>query len=337
MNIKELAKALDLSTSTVSRALNGYHDVNPQTRARVAEMAQQLGYRPDAGARRLVRGRSDAIGMVYSAAQENMGNPQFLEMASGLAQRLEVSGLDLLLAVADKDTELTIYDRFFNGGRVDAVIVPNTRVQDPRIAHFLARGYPFVAYGRTAVCSHYSWFDFDNDLGSHLAVEHLWGLGHRRFAYAHAPLELNFAFQRHRGFCTALQRVDAHCDNQSQFGGVVDRHSGLEAAQRILALNPRPTAVVVDNNLGGVGILRGLVNAGVRLGEDMSLVVHGDVPPDTLLYGMVVTTVSQPTARRTGETLADMALQLVRAEASAPIQILRAPQLQIGTTTGAAL
>ncbi|MGQ0710062.1 MAG: substrate-binding domain-containing protein [Rhodoferax sp.] len=337
MNIKELAKALGLSTSTVSRALNGYHDVNPQTRTRVAEMAQQLGYRPDAGARRLVRGRSDAIGMVYSAALENMGNPQFLETAAGLAQRLEVAGLDLLLAVAEKETELAIYDRLFNGGRVDAVIVPNTRVQDPRIAHFLARGYPFVAYGRTAVCAHYSWFDFDNDLGSHLAVEHLAGLGHRRFAYAHAPLELNFAYQRHRGFMTALERVDLQCPPQHQLGGVIDRRSGLEAAQRILALNPRPTAVVVDNNLGGVGVLRGLANAGIRLGQDMSLVVHGDVPPDTLLYGLEVTTVSQPTARRSGETLAEMALQVVHGDSHAPLQILRAPVLVVGSTTGAAL
>ena len=129
MSIKQLAQALGLSTSTVSRALNGYTDVNALTRTRVQEMADAMGYRPDAGARRLVRGNTDAIGIVYSAAVENLGNPQFLDMADGLGERLEREHQDLLLAVAKNETELEIYERLFRGGRVDAVIVPNTRVQ----------------------------------------------------------------------------------------------------------------------------------------------------------------------------------------------------------------
>ncbi|MFY8044405.1 MAG: LacI family DNA-binding transcriptional regulator, partial [Rhodoferax sp.] len=83
MNIKQLAKSLELSTSTVSRALNGYADVNPLTRERVQAAAKTLGYRPDAGARRLVRGSTDAIGLVYAASVDNLGNPQFVDMAGG--------------------------------------------------------------------------------------------------------------------------------------------------------------------------------------------------------------------------------------------------------------
>ncbi len=334
MSIKKLAQALGLSTSTVSRALNGYTDVNELTRARVQEMADAMGYQPDAGARRLVRGNTDAIGIVYSAAVENLGNPQFLDMADGLGERLEREHQDLLLAVAKNETELEIYERLFRGGRVDAVIVPNTRVHDPRVDFLLERQYPFVGYGRTADCAHYSWLDFDNDTGSRLAVEHLVSLGHRRIAYVHAPLELNFAFQRHRGYVTALQAAGLEVLPGYCIGGVNDRRSGLQAVAQVLALSPRPTAVLVDNNLGGVGLIRGVMDAGLQVGRDISVVVHGDIPQDTLLTGLSVTTVTQPTPQTTGFALAEMVMQVLRRPDDGPYQLLRQPALQVGTSTG---
>ncbi len=334
MSIKQLAQALGLSTSTVSRALNGYTDVNALTRTRVQEMADAMGYRPDAGARRLVRGNTDAIGIVYSAAVENLGNPQFLDMADGLGERLEREHQDLLLAVAKNETELEIYERLFRGGRVDAVIVPNTRVQDPRVDFLLENNYPFVGYGRTADCAHYSWLDFDNDLGSQLAVEHLLALGHRRIAYVHAPLELNFAFQRHRGYISTLKAAGVECPPGYCIGGVNDRRSGLNAVAQVLALSPRPTAVLVDNNLGGVGLIRGLMDANLRVGQDISVVVHGDIPQDTLLTGLNVTTVTQPTPQTTGFALAEMVMKVLRDSEGGPYQLLRQPALQVGTSTG---
>lgn len=334
MSIKKLASALGLSTSTVSRALNGYTDVNDQTRLRVQEMATRLGYRPDAGARRLLRGSTDAIGIVYSAAVENLGNPQFLDMAGGLGERLQQEHLDLLLAVAKDEQELEIYERMFHGRRVDAVILPNTRVEDSRVDYLLDKGYPFVGYGRTADCEHYSWLDFDNDMGSRLAVDHLVALGHTHIAYVHAPLALNFAFQRHRGFMSALAGAGLGCPARYCMGGVNDRRSGLQAVAHLLALEPRPTAVLVDNNLGGIGLIRGLLNAGLQVGRDISVVVHGDIPQDSLLTGLTVTTVSQPTPHSTGVALAEMVVQVLRAPEKGPYHVLRQPALEIGSSTG---
>jgi LacI family transcriptional regulator len=334
VNIRQLAKELGLSTSTVSRALNGYLDVNPQTRLRVQDMAQARGYRPDAGARRLVRGSSEAIGIVYSAAVENLGNPQFLDMAGGLAERLEQQQFDLLLAVASDDHELQIYERLFKGGRVDAVVVPNTRLHDNRVDYLRAHNYPFLGYGRTQNCNDYSWFDFDNDRGSVLAVEHLLQLGHRAIAYVHSSLALNFAFQRHRGFISALQSAGLVCPPAFQVGPAADRRSGLDAVVKLLAMETRPTAIVVDNNLGGVGVLRGLLDAGIQVGSEMSVVIHGEIPVDTLLFCSDVTTVTQPTAHASGVAMAEMVLQLLQAPTGGPYQRLLQPKLVLGSTTG---
>ena len=334
MNIKALAKELGLSTSTVSRALNGYQDVNAQTRLRVQETANRLGYRADVGARRLVRGSAEAIGIVYSAAFEFLGNPQFLDMAGGLAERLNQDHFDLLLAVAPDDGDIDVYDRLFRGGRVDAVVVPNTRVEDARILHLMEKGYPFLAYGRTAYCDRHAWFDFDNDRGSQMAVEHLLGLGHRSIAYIHSPLELNFAFQRHRGFAAAMQAANLPFPDTFQVGASSDRRSGLEAVKKLMDLPLRPTAIVVDNNLGGIGVLRGLLDAGLTLGVDVSVVVHGVIPSDTFLFGLDVTTVTQPTAHTTGVAMAEMVLQVCNSSQGSPLQQLRQPELVVGSTTG---
>jgi LacI family transcriptional regulator len=334
MNIKALAKELGLSTSTVSRALNGYQDVNEATRKRVEEGAKALGYRANAGARRLVRGSTEAVGIVYSAAVENLGNPQFLDMAGGLSERLHAEHFDLMLAVASDEQDLDIYDRLFRGGRVDAVVVPNTRVNDARVNFLLERGYPFLAYGRTGDCGSYSWFDFDNDVGSQLAVRHLAQLGHSQIAYVHSPLALNFALQRHRGFQTALRDAGLAFDPAWRAGPAVDRRSGREAVQSLMALANPPTAIVVDNNLGGIGVMRGLMDLGLALGKDISVVVHGVIPADSLLAGLEPTMVTQPTAQRTGETMAEMVLQVLREPERGPIQLLRQPELVIGQTTG---
>lgn len=200
----------------------------------------------------------------------------------------------------------------------------------------LENNYPFVGYGRTAECAHYSWLDFDNDLGSKLAVEHLLALGHTRIAYVHAPLELNFAFQRHRGYVSTLQAAGVECPSGCCIGGVNDRRSGLNAVAQVLALSPRPTAVLVDNNLGGVGLIRGLMDAGLRVGQDISVVVHGDIPQDTLLTGLNVTTVTQPTPQTTGIALAEMVMQVLRDPESGPYQLFRQPALQVGSSSGPA-
>jgi LacI family transcriptional regulator len=334
MNIKELAKALGLSTSTVSRALNGYQDVNEATRLRIQQTARDLGYRANVGARRLVRGSTEAVGIVYSAGVENLGNPQFLDMAGGLSERLHAEHFDLMLAVASDEQDLDTFDRLFRGGRVDAVVLPNTRVNDARVNYLLERGYPFLAYGRTAHCAGFSWFDFDNEQGSKVAVRHLVELGHRAIAYVHSPLDLNFALQRHQGFLAAMQDAGMAFDPAWLTGPAVDRRNGRAAVQALMQLPQPPTAIVVDNNLGGIGVLRGLMDMGLKLGADISVVVQGVIPADSLLAGLDATMVVQPTAHRTGVTMADMVLQVLRAPAGGPYQMLRQPELVVGQTSG---
>jgi LacI family transcriptional regulator len=86
--------------------------------------------------------------------------------------------------------------------------------------------------------------------------------------------------------------------------------------------------------LGGVGVIRGLIDAGIKVGQEVSVVVHGDIPSDTLLPGMQVTTVSQATAYQSGSTMADLVMKVLREPQNGPFQVLRQSELLVGSTSG---
>jgi LacI family transcriptional regulator len=332
INLKEFAGHLGLSPTTVSRALSGYSDVSPATSQRVREAAREFGYQPNRAARQIALGRADAVGIVYRMDTDYLGNPAFLEMLRGLSHRLEESRIDLLLAAAPQHDELLIYDRMVRERRVDALIVAHTEVDDKRVDYLHKSGMPFLAYGRTGRPKGYPWFDFDNRAGGRMAARRLAALGHTHIAYVHSPLTLNFARQRYDGFATGMREAGLPIAAEAVVAGGLERRAGYAAAQSLLALPQRPTAIVVDSSLGGVGVIRGLMDAGVSVGREVSVLVYEGVPPDTLLKDLQVAAVLQPTPYESGRTMGEMILTLVSGQALAQPQVLRQPEFADGNS-----
>ena len=334
VDIKQLAAGLGVSASTVSRALNGYTDIKTETRERIVKRANELNYRPNLGAQRLAKGRADAVGLVYPLDNDYVGNPKFLEMISAFSSKLESQGIDVLLAASHAANEMATYDRLVRGGRVDAILLANTKVHDPRIDFLLQAGIPFLGYGRSGKRMDFPWFDFDNEAGSRMAVERLASLGHKHIAYVHTPLEFNFALLRHTGFVSTMKRLGLHVGDDTVVQGQ-DRRAGYAAAERLMLLQSRPSAILVDNNIGGVGVIHALLNAGLELGRDVSVVVDGGNPTDTLLHQIDVAAVMQPTPKESGITMAEMLLTLMDGSMSAEGEhVLMQPKFVDGKSVG---
>ena len=334
INLKALSELLGLSQTTVSRALGGYNDVSPATRERVEKMAKELGYQPSRAARQTARGRADAVGMVYPLGADYLGNPSVMETLSGLSNRLEQANIDLLLAAAHPSSEMRTYERIVRGRWVDALIVAQTRVFDARIDYLLKSGMPFLAYGRTGHPEGYPWFDFDNEAGSRLAVEKLVDIGHQRIGYVHQPLHFNFARHRHAGFIASMQRASLPIQSDGVIGGCNGRRDGYAAGQRLLALPQRPTAVIVDGNLNGLGLIRAFYDGDIEIGRDISLIVNEGVPEDLLLRGLQVASIQQPTSYTSGQALGEMVLALVERRPLAEPHVLLQPVFVDGNSIG---
>ncbi|KAB0655216.1 MULTISPECIES: substrate-binding domain-containing protein [Burkholderia] len=331
VNLKALSDALGLSRTTVSRALNGYDDVSEATRERVMKAARELGYVADPTARRLATGRADTIGIVYPFGAGDLGDPRFGEVVSGITERLGERNLDFIIAAARPNAELDTYRRLVDGRLVDGLIVARTLVDDPRLAYLRSNAFPYVAYGRTQTAEPYAWFDFDNEAGARDAVRRLIGFGHRRIAMISAPLSLNFAMQRRAGYLAALREAGIEPDPALLVEGPFTRDGGQQGAQALLAQAERPTALLVDNNISGGGAFRALVDSGLRLGRDMSLIVYDGVPPE-VAYPHRVTAVVQPTGHATGRALADLMLGLLADGVRE--HRLEMPMIEAGDTDG---
>ena len=333
MDLKALSLSLGLSPTTVSRALNGYADVSEVTRARVIEAATRLGYQPNASARRLAMGRADAVGMVHPPGSADLADPRFTEVVTGLSERLQSAGIELLIATCPGAEEISTYARLVRGRRFDALIVARIRRVDPRLQFLLAQGFPFLACGRSAECAGYAWFDFDHAAGSLLALRRLQAFGHRRIGYLHAPLDLNDACERHAGFRQGLRALGLQ-DEPAWTVPAEGRQGGYEATRALLALPRRPSALIVDHPAAGAGVARALAERGLGPGREMSVIVFDGVPAEQLPPGQTMTSIEQPAGAEAGRAIAAMILGVLAGRPPSELQQLWAPALMPGNSDG---
>lgn len=335
MNLKSLADKLGMSKTTVSRALNGYPEVSEVTRERVLLAAREAGYEANPMARSLAVGRSNVLGTIYPLLPADLGDAMFLEVVGGMSEALEQKRMNFIIAPVSPANEMPSYEQMVRGRRVDGLVVSRTLVHDERIAYLARVGFPFIAHGRTQADTPYAWFDYDNEAGIRMAAERLLSLGHQRIAMVSAPLAMNFAAQRRASFLASLAAAGLSADPRYLASDCIDRRAGYSAVQALLSVSPRPSAIIVDNHLAGVGAVRALLDAGIAIGKEISLIVWGSMA-DTLA-DIDVTTIDQPNARAAGAKMADMLLALINGKPAASLRELWQPGLTAGATVGMAL
>ena len=329
MNLKSLAKTLGISETTVSRALNGYPEVSERTRERVLAAAQLAGYRPNPVARSLASGRTNVLGIIHPLPND-LADPMFMQIVQGMSEALEARQMDLVIAPVSQKNELRAYQHMVQERRVDGLIVGRTRLYDERVAYLANQGLPFVAHGRTRVNEPHAWFDYDNELGMKIAVQHLVEHGHTHIGLISAPLEMNFARQRFDSFKLNLQDAGFGINPDNLIDGANDRRSGYAAMQKLLAAPVRPTAVVVDNHMSGVGAIRALLDANIKIGQEMSVIVWGRMEDSLANYH--VTTIEQPNPDKAGVKMVEMLMALINGTSPSELQECWAPILLPGET-----
>lgn len=333
MNLKELASSLGLSQTTVSRALNGYPEVNEKTRRRVAEAAARLGYRPNASARRLATGRAGAVGIVYST-NEGYG-PHTSEFLGGLGARLAQDEIDVLVSTVESfEDELAAYRRAIASKKVDAIVVHSPRPNDARAQLLAELDFPFIVHGRTDAKAA-AWLDIDNVAATSRATEQLIQLGHRHIALLNGPKGLTFAIDREAGYLQALAARGLAPSPALMANGLFTDETGFRLAQAMLERKPRPTAFLAGSMMTALGIFRAIRSAGMTLGRDVSMIAHDDVFPylnaDTMVPKMSTT---RSSIRAAGTRIAELLTQMLAGKPASEIHELWPVELVLRESTG---
>ncbi len=308
MSLRAIAKRLDLSVTTVSRALGGFPEVSAATRARVLAEVERIDYRPNQLGRRLRHGRSEAIGLVLPAEAGQFDNPFFLRLLAAIGPPLQHAGLDLLVMTARPGAEeLRAYRHLVEGGRVDGMLVARTRRDDARIRYLLDRRAVFVAHGRCEDPRPYAFLDIDDAAACRAATDRLIEFGHRRIGLINAAPHYMFAHHCEQGWRAALAAADLppgplrHAEPSEE--------AGFTLMCDLLAEHVPPTAVLCATDRLAVGVLHAVSQAGLRAGRDISLIGYGDLPMASCTDPPLTTI--EPPGSRTGTRLVAMLLALL--------------------------
>ncbi len=337
--LRELAEHLGLSRATVSRALNGYPEVGRKTRQRVLQAAQELHYRPNSMAKKLATGKSGMVGIVFRAARNLMVDPHFLEFLAGLSMGLAEKEIDLILRHAPPGEQLSSYQRLIASGSIDGLIVSAPEVDDARIAMLSERDFPFVVHGHIGEDCAYSYYDIDNFGAFSKATNLLADLGHKRIAFLNGPEGWAYAIQREAGFRTALAakgvHVPAHFVSHS---GMSEDAGYMQAAQWLSGLHGLPpTAFLCSSTLLAIGVMRAASEAGLTIGQDISIIAHDDVLPHLRSeHFSTPLTVTRAPIREAGLSLADMVFKRIDGADPKSLQKISGVDLVVRASTGAA-
>ena len=278
VGIVALARHLDLSVSTISRALNGYSDVSKSTRSRIEDAAIRLGYTPNARAQKLRLGRTDSVAFVLSPSQRQYADPFYLPLLTSIDENLSRLGLDLVVTASQiGEHELDVYQRLIDGHRVDGVIFSRTRANDGRIAFCQQRRFPFVTLGRSASSDPFASVDVDHGWSGHHAAKTLIDLGHRSLALLNTTTHNSYSEHCEAGFRLALEKSGNLIDFSLIEGGMTEE-SGDAIARTLLAKPSRPTGFVCGNDAMALGVMHAIAQAGLVVGRDVSVIGSNDVP-----------------------------------------------------------
>ena len=282
ITIRQLARLSGVSVGTVSRALNGYADVRPETRERIMRLADELDYTPAAAARSLVTQRSHVIGLVLDTGEGNpdLQHPFFHEVIVGLKDHIGASGFDLLLFASERPGNgygPHSYLKRCRHHNVDGVVLMGTDPEDPEVRRVVASELPTAGVDAELDGPNTTFVISDNVFGARAAVRHAYDLGHRRIATITGLLHTRPGMDRLRGYREELGACGLEYREDYVARGDYYTESGRRAMAGLLALDEPPTAVFAASDMMALGAIRTASDAGLSVPGDVSLIGFDDM------------------------------------------------------------
>ncbi|MDH2238989.1 LacI family transcriptional regulator [Pigmentiphaga sp. GD03639] len=272
VTIKDIAAALGISHTTVSRALNDHPKLSDDTKARVRQAARELGYVLNASGRILRGGASPLVGLVIPDIQ----NDFYSAIAKRLAERCRDAGFQMVLAITEDDPDAECGEvQALIQARAAGIVITPSPAPLPRTVELLA-GTPTVQLIRSVAALATDVVAMDDAAAAHDAAAHLLALGHRRIGYVGGYARIKPGRDRLRGFVKAHAEAGLEADRELIVQVPPRQEYGADAMRRLLAARQRPTAVVIGSSELTIVALAVIREHGLSTPSDISVVGYGD-------------------------------------------------------------
>jgi LacI family transcriptional regulator len=277
--IKDIAKKVGISVTTVSRALNGYNDVNENTRKKIIEAAKELNYTPNAVARTLVTKKSKTIGLIVSELNRSSSKDNFtFEVLCGINEYTAEADYDMILFSTDpKKQKNKTYSQLCMERGVDGAILQGIRTDDPYLQEVLESDIPCVLVDIPIQSKTVGYVTTDNVLGAKTAVNHLIKLGHNHIGMVNGHEHAFVSKERLKGYQMALSESEIPYDETMVVNGEFFEKEGEEAAYRLLIEHPEITALFCSSDLMAFGAIKAAQKLNLSVPRDLSVVGYDDI------------------------------------------------------------
>jgi LacI family transcriptional regulator len=301
VKVRDVAKAAKVSVGTVSNVLNRPDVVAPSTLSRVQKTIKELGFVPNGFARQLRSGVSRTLGLVVP----DVGNPFFTEVARGVEDAARKR--DYAVFLCNSDESLEKEDRYINvliEQHVRGVLITPADIKADRIDALRARGICVTLLDREVKGDNQCSVSVDDVHGGQIAIEYLVSLGHQRIAWVSGPTNIPQVADRGAGVAKAARIASVEIEHIKV--PLMNTANGEEAAHKLLSLDSLPTAVFCANDLLALGVMRELLNQGIRIPDQIAILGYDDIQfaPSA---AVPLSSISQP-AYQIGVTAADLIL-----------------------------
>jgi len=315
VRMKDIARELDISVVTVSKVLRNHPDIGEQTRNRVLKRMKELNYQPNLAARSLSTGRTLSIGLVVP----DLLHPFFARIAAIVSAELRKQRYGLVISSSEEDPELERQEiEQLIARQVDVLLIASAQTGTENFRYIEQQRVPYVLMDRSFAGLKANFVGIDDRAAGRLATAHLIEQGCRRVAHVRGP-EVSTAIGRLEGYRLALAAAQrkplaGHIVSLGPSGDHRGEPGGYACARQLLANKNRPDGIFCFNDPSALGAMRAILEAGLRIPEDVAVVGCGNLSYSDFLR-VPLSSIDQD-SQRMGEKAAALALSLAQSRRS---------------------
>ncbi|MDD5016507.1 MAG: LacI family DNA-binding transcriptional regulator [Eubacteriales bacterium] len=288
MNQRDIAKLAGVSSATVSRVINNDPSVSAETNKKVSEVIKKYGYVQNAVARNLRLANTKTIGYLVP----DISNPFFPAVLGGIERICNSRGYDIIFENTDEDEEIerkaiSSLLRF----RVDGLIAVFVRCNQADLQRIKMMGIPVVLLDRKIEYTEdYDYVGIDNIGGLYSIVEYLYKLGHRKISIIYGSQDITPGYERLNGYKAAMKKFGIAINEGYLINGDFTEEGAYKGVVQLFSNDELPTAIITCNNLMTMGAYKAIIDMGIKIPDQVSLIGFDDfdfathlVPPITVV------------------------------------------------------
>jgi len=298
MNIKELAKKLNLSITTVSRGLHNHLDVSQKTKEKIRKYAKKYNYKPNPFASGLASRNPKNLGIViplYGLNYSPLNHISFIQFLSGMKNAMDEENIQFsMLLVKSEKEEMEAYKKLIIELKVKNIIIRDLAIKDKRIPLLKKHNINFIAWGRTQNLKNYAWVDLDNNQSMKIIMEHLFKKNHKNIAFVNINKRFNFAYQRMESYFNSLKekKIKIKKDYYIEIPKN-DAEISRDAIIKLLKKHKKITALICCTEYLAAGAIKACSKMNIKIGKDLSIITYDSLVISNLLQPEL-TSISHP-------------------------------------------